>query len=326
MRTLRILSVLLLSFLPPTIAGAQVDSLSKKLAVVTSFRDATEGRPYTDALERSLQNLGWTPHANLTVSYIWAGSEPAKIATAVGNLSSEKTDIILAAGTGVLTAVKKAVAHTRVVFIQISDPVGGGFVESLERPNGNMTGVRNPDLSIFGERVAITRQLAPSIKRILVLSEPGYPTVQGASREIQKTAAMLGVSVTSAFVGDEAEAQDAIQAFARGENGALAIITSPKMTALRQLTLSASKYRLPAVYPLRSYVEAGGLASYGITQIGMYEQAAEIIDLVLKGKQPGGIPVQSPTKMEFLIKRNVAVDLGLGIPDSLVSRGAIVID
>jgi putative ABC transport system substrate-binding protein len=263
----------------------------------------------------------------LTISYIWAGSDPAKIAAAVEKLSEEKSDVILAAGTGVLTAVNKAVHGPPVVFIQISDPVGGGFVQSLEKPNGNMTGVRNPDLSIFGERIAITRQLAPSIKRVLVLSEPGYPTIQRALREIQKTATTLGMSVISRSVAGATEAEQAIQEFAKGEDGALAIITSPKMTALRQLiTQLAAKFRLPAVYPLRSYVEAGGLASYGISVVGMYEQVPEIIDLVLKGKQPGDIPVQAPTKTEFLIKRKAATDLGLQIPGSLMTRGATLVD
>jgi ABC-type uncharacterized transport system substrate-binding protein len=229
--------------------------------------------------------------------------------------------------TGVSTAVKKVVAKTPVVFIQISDPVGGGFVQSFDKPNGNMTGVRNPDFSIFGERVAITKQLAPSIKRVLVLSEPDYPTISGALREIQKTAATLGISVTSKSVTAATEAEQAIQEFASDEGGALSIITSPKMTTLRHVIAgSAAKFRLPAVYPLRSYVDAGGLASYGISEVGMYEQATEIIDLVLKGKRPGEIPVQAPTTSEFLIKKKVAAELGLRIADSLASKGAILLD
>src|ERR1041385_1440520 len=262
MRTKWLLSFLLVSCALCTIARAEPNSSPKKLTVVASFNDGIQGRPYAAALENSLQKLGWTPHANLTVSYIWAGSDPAKIAAAVEGLPETKPDVILAAGTGVLTSVSKVVHGTPVVFISISDPVGGGFVQSLEKPNGNMTGVRNPDLSIFGERIAITKQLAPPIKRVLVLSEPGYPTIPRALQEIQKTATMLGMSVTSSSVADAAEAGQAIEEFAKNGGGALAIITSPKMTVLRQLvTQSAAKFRLPAVYPLPSYVEAGGLAS-----------------------------------------------------------------
>ena len=237
----------------PVVAGAQVDSFPKKLTVVMSFNDDRQGRPYADALESSLRRTGWIPRGNLTISYIWAGSEPVKIKAAVEKLSREKFDVILAAGTGVLTAVKSVVAQTPVVFVQISDPVGGGFVQSLDKPNGSMTGVRNPDLSIFGDRIAITKQLAPSTKRVLVLSEPGYPTIQGALREIQKTAAMLSLSVTSKSVADSTGTEQAIQEFARDEGGALAIITSPKMTEARYSAESLSvvfPYSIDASAPL----------------------------------------------------------------------------
>ncbi len=325
MRTLR-LSIVFLSFLCCTMAGAQVVISPKKLTVVT-FNDSTQGRSYANALENSLRKMGWAPGANLMVSYIWAGSEPAKIAVSVEKILDEKPDVILTASTGVSTAVKKVAGQTPVVFVLVSDPVGAGFVQSLDKPNGNMTGVRNSDFSIFGERVEITKQIAPSIKRLLVLSEPGYPTIPGALREIQKTAATVGVSVSSKSVTTATEAEQTIQEFASDGGGALAVIPSPKTLALGQvITGSAAKFRLPAVYPLRSYVDAGGLASYGTSLVGMYEQAGEIIDLVLKGKRPGEIPVQAPTKFEFFIKRKAAAELGLQIPDSLTSKGAIFLD
>jgi putative ABC transport system substrate-binding protein len=302
MRTLR-LSVLFYFLVCCAMALAQLDVSPKKLTVVT-FNDSNQGRGLCDTLENSLDKIGWAPGANLMISYVWAGSEPEKIAAAVKELSDNKADVILAASTGVATAVKKVAGQTPVVFVLVSDPVGDGFVESLEKPNGNMTGVRNSDFSIFGERLAITKEMAPSVKRLLVLSEPGYPTIPGGVREIHKTASTLGVSVTSKSVTTAAQAEQTIEEFARGEDGALAIIPSPQMVALgKDITGAATKFRLPAVCPLRSYVDVGGLASYGASFVGMYEQVAEIIDLVLRGKRPGEIPVQAPTKFEFLINR-----------------------
>jgi putative ABC transport system substrate-binding protein len=214
-----------------------------------------------------------------------------------------------------------------IVFAATVDPVGSGFVDSLARPGGNTTGFLLFEYSLSGKWLELLKQIAPSMKQAAVLRDTNNPAGNAQFGAIQAVAPSLGVEVRPFNMRDAGDIERAITAFAGTENGGLVVTGSPSGTVHRDLIVSlTARNRLPAVYPSRLFVTAGGLISYGTDFVNQYRRAADYVDRILKGEKPADLPVQAPIKYELAINLKTAKTLGLIIPTSLIARADEVIE
>jgi putative ABC transport system substrate-binding protein len=311
----------------PLSGRAQQPDRRKRIGVLMGLvQNDPSSRPYIVAFESKLQSLGWTSGQNLEIDYRWTGGDAERFRTDAAELAKLDLDAILATSTGALQSLQRATKTAPIVFVQVTNPDSGGFVASLERPGGNITGVSNPDVSIVGDRLKMLKEIAPKVARALAIFEPDYPTVPSSLLALESAAAQIGVRASSAGARDAAGIDKAIREFAREPNGGLLVIQSPPLVALRERTVAlAADQGLPGVYPLRSYAASGGLASYGNDLIVIYAQAAALIDRILKGEKPGEISVQPPAKFEVVINLKTAKTLGIEIPPAVMARATDVI-
>ena len=236
-------------------------------------------------------------------------------------------DVILAGGGAVVPSLLQATRTVPIVFTGTPDPVGAGFVESLARPGGNATGFTIFEYGISGKWLELLKEIAPYVTRVAVIRDPAIAAGLGAWGAIQSVAPSLGVELRPLGVRDAGEIERVVTAFARSSNGGLIVTGSTLATVHRELiTTLAARYRLPAVYPQRSFVTVGGLISYGPDSIDPYRQAAGYVDRILKGEKPADLPVQAPTKYELAINLKTAKALGLDVPPTLLARADEVIE
>jgi len=214
------------------------------------------------------------------------------------------------------------------VFVQVTDPVAGGFIASLSRPGSNVTGIANFGSSIAGDRLRALKDIAPQLARILLVYDRNYPIPPGLLRATELAATSLGVGLTGggARNGDELEAR--VRDFVRESNGGLIVLfPSPFASTHRQRIISlAAAHRLPAIYPLASYAEAGGLISYGVNTPAMWQEAGSYVDRVLRGENPGELPVQEPRRVDIVVNLRTAKALGLTLPQAFLMRADRVIE
>jgi putative ABC transport system substrate-binding protein len=236
-------------------------------------------------------------------------------------------DVILASGGSLVGALRQATRTVPIVFVQVSDPVGGGFVESMARPGGNATGFTQFEYGISAKWLELLKQIAPHLTRVAVLRDPAIPAGIGQLGAIQAAAPSLGVELRPIDVRDADEIERAITTFARGSNGGLIVTTSALAIGHRDLIITlATRHRLPAVSPYRLFVSGGGLISYGPDTIDPHRRAASYVDRILKGEKPADLPVQAPTKYEMIINLKTAKALGLTVPQTLLVAADEVIE
>jgi putative ABC transport system substrate-binding protein len=236
-------------------------------------------------------------------------------------------DAIVAAGSAPVAALQRATSTIPIVFVAVPDPVGAGYVASLARPGGNITGFAFFDYSISGKWLELLKDVAPSVKRAAVIRDAGIAAGAGQYGVLQAVAPAFGIEVTPAGVRDPSEIEAAIAAFAEGADGGLIVTGNAPAVVHRSLIISlAAKHRLPAVYPFRFFVTDGGLISYGPDTVDPYRRAAGYVDRILKGEKPGDLPVQHPTKFELVINLKTAKALGITMPPSLLARADEVIE
>ena len=278
------------------------------------------------AFLQALAQLGWTIGRNVRIDIRWAPNT-ADIRRAAPELIALAPDVILAHGAGALAPLLQATRTVPIVFPVIADPVAGGFVESLARPGGNATGFMLFENSISGKWLELLKQVAPGVKRVIVLWEPTTPTGPAQFSVIQAVAPSLNVEVTSLNKRDAGDIERAVAAFARAPNGGLIVTPGVVADLNRDLIITlAARHRLPTVYYDRSFVAAGGLVSYGPDRIDMYRQSAGYVDRILKGEKPADMPVQAPTKYELVINLKTAKALGLSVPLTLLAGANEVIE
>jgi len=214
-----------------------------------------------------------------------------------------------------------------IVFVNVIDPVGAGFVDTLARPGGNVTGFMNFEYSLSGKWLELLKQIAPSMTRAAVLKDPAFGVGSVQFGAIQAVAQSLGIEVSPINVRDAGEIERAIAAFARSANGALIVTSGVSASVHRDLIIAlAARYKLPAVCANRSNVTGGGLIFYGPDRIDQFRRAAGYVDRILKGEKPGDLPVQAPTKYELVVNLKTAKSLGLTIPDKLLALADEVIE
>jgi ABC-type uncharacterized transport system substrate-binding protein len=291
-----------------------------------------ENDPETQARVRALlerlQQLGWTDGRNVRVDYRFGAADVDRSRRYAAELIALAPDVIQASGTGPVAALQQATRTVPIVFAQVPDPVNAGFVDSLARPGGNATGFTVwEEFGTSGKWLELLKEIAPQVTRVAVLRDPTIPAGIGQTGAIQSVAPSLGVQVSPVGVRDSGEIERSISAFAREANGGLIVLGAPLAIMQRELISTlAVRHRLPAVYPVRLFVVAGGLISYGPDSIEPYRRAAGYVDRILKGEKAADLPVQNPTKFELVINLKTARALSLEIPPTLLARADEVIE
>jgi putative ABC transport system substrate-binding protein len=276
---------------------------------------------------QQLQQLGWTDGRNVRIDYRWSVGSADVARKYAAELVALAPDVILANGGATMAPLLQATRSVPIVFVQVTDPVGGGFVESLARPGRNATGFTNFEYGIGGKWLELLKQVAPNMTRVGVLRDPLNTSGTGLFGAIQTVAPSFGVEASPLGLHDADEIERGITAFARGANGGLIATPSALSSVHRELIIAqAARHQLPAVYPFRYFVTGGGLIYYGPDPVDQYRRAAGYVDRILKGEKPGDLPVQTPSKYELAINLKTAKVLSLTIPPNLLARADEVIE
>jgi ABC-type uncharacterized transport system substrate-binding protein len=289
--------------------------------------DDPEGQARLIAFVRALQQFGWTDGRNVRIDSRWATTNAVEISRHAAELAALAPDAILASSSQTLAELQQATRTVPIVFVNVVDPVGSGFVDSLARPGGNTTGFLLFEYSLSGKWLELLKQIAPNVTRAAVLRDTGNPSGNAQFGAIQSVAPSFGVEVSPINMRDASEIERAAAAFARSANGGLIVTGAPSAAAHRNLIITlAARHNLPAVYFQRNFPAAGGLISYGPDFTDQYRSATAYIDRILKGEKPADLPVQAPTKYELVINLKTAKALGLIVPPTLLARADEVIE
>jgi putative tryptophan/tyrosine transport system substrate-binding protein len=303
---------------------ARAQQPARRIGVLMSGAQADpEAQARLAAFLDGLQQLGWTVGRNVRIDTRYVESNGS-----VEELIALGPDVILASASASVAALQRITGSVPIVFANVIDPVGAGFVAGLARPGGNTTGFSAFEYSLGGKWLEVLKEFAPSMTRAAVLRDPTFPGGIGQFAAIQALAPpSLGVELTPIDVRDPDKIERAIAAFALERNGGLIVTASQAALAHRDLIISlATRHRLPNVYPFRYYPAAGGLASYGPDSNDAHKRAAGYVDRILKGAKPADLPVQAPTKYELVINLKTAKALGLTVPLTLLGRADEVIE
>ena len=311
----------------PLAASAQQPERVRRIGVLSALaEDDPESVTRRATFEQTLKALGWTNGNNLRVDYRWSGNDADRIRKLVAELIALAPDLIVTSGNIVLAPMMQATRTIPIVFVQTVDPVGSGFVKSLARPGGNITGFTQFEYSLAAKWVELLKQIAPHVTRAAVIRDPTRGPGIGQFAVVQAIAPSLGMELSPINALDVSEMESAIAEFARSPNGGL-IVTVGETAFHRDLIIAlAAKHQLPAVYPYHYFASGGGLISYGPDTIEQYRRAAAYVDRILKGEKPADLPVQAPTKYELVINLKTAKALGLTVPPTLLARADQVIE
>jgi putative ABC transport system substrate-binding protein len=312
----------------PLAAQAQQSERVRRIGVLTNLAENDpEERRRIAAFLQALQKLGWRDGDNVRIDYRVALGKVDNARRYAAELVALAPDVILASGSVSTGALFEATSTVPIVFAHVPDPVGAGFVESLTRPGGNLTGFSPFEYAMSGKWLELLKEIAPRVASVGVLRDRAIAAGTGQFGAIQAAAASLGVELSPIGVRDADEIERAITAFARGSNRGLIETASPLALIHRDLIITlAAKNRLPVVYADRIFVTDGGLISYGTDYSDLYRRAAGYVDRILKGERPADLPVQYPTKYELAVNLKTAKTLGLDVPPSLLARADEVIE
>ena len=311
----------------PLTAHAQPSERPRRIGMLLYLKEGDpEAQRYVAALLEELRARGWVGDRNLRVDYRWTGGDADRIQRYAEELVALKPDVILTAGGSYVGPVKKIAPSVPIVFVQVSDAVGGGLVESLAHPGGNATGITNFEFDISAKWLELLKTTTPGMTRTAVLRDPANPSGTGQFGAIQVAAHALGVEVSPVGLHDAAEIERGVNEFARRANGGLIITPSALAIVHRELIVAlAARHRLPAMYPFRYFTASGGLMSYGPDVIDQYRGAARYIDRILRGEKPANLPVEQSTKVALVVNLRTARALGLTVPESVLARADEVI-
>ena len=312
----------------PIAARGQARDGTRRLGVLMGGSDDPLGRARAAALVQGLSALNWDDSGNLRIDWRWAGGDPVLYERYAGELIALDPEVLVAWSSPSVAALRRQTSTIPIVLVNVTDPVGQGFVESLARPGGNITGFTDYDPPMAGKWLGMLTQITPPVARVAVVFNPATAPFAGLMlRVIEESAASLGVAVRAAPCRDDDEIEAVMAGLAREERGGLLVLPENFMVTHRVAVITlAAKYRLPAVYPYRSFTAIGGLMSYGIDPNDLFRRAASYVDLILKGAKPADFPVQNPNKFELVINLKTANTLGITIAPSLLDHADEVIE
>src|SRR5262245_37142657 len=312
----------------PLAARAQQRDRMRRIGVLLPFAENDpEALSSITAFKQTLELLG-RADGNVQIEYRWV-PDIGRIGSAAAELVAMEPDVILTA-TGVLVAaLKRETSTIPIVFVLTPDPVGVGLVTSLARPGGNLTGFTHFEYQTAGKWLELLKEIAPTVERVLTFAGESPMPPQGvrAMGAVESVGQAIGVKVISATASNAAEIRRIMEEFAKDPNGGLITLSGPRISIHRELIAAlAAQYRLPASYPYRHFVQAGGLISYSIDVKEQFRQAARYVDRILRGEKPADLPVQAPTKYELVVNLRAAKVLGLNAPATLLARADEVIE
>jgi putative ABC transport system substrate-binding protein len=311
----------------PIAARAQRSGAMRRIAVVGALAaDDVETVKRTAAFEQALAALGWTKGRTIVIDYHWVADDFVLAQKTAIEVVAHAPDVLLASSNFVIAPLSKATRNIPIVMVQVIDPVGSGYVESMARPGGNITGFTQFEYSLAGKWLDVLMEIAPRTSRVAVLRDPTRSQGIGQFAVIQAMAPARGVEPIPIDFSNVADMERRITAFASGPNGGMIATASGIAIHRAAIIAAANKNHLPTTYPFRYYVADGGLVSYGPDTVDQYRRAASYIDRILKGENPASLPVQGPTKYELTINLKTAKTLGLTVPQSILARADEVIE
>ena len=312
----------------PLKARAQKGDFVKRIGILMNLAaDDSEGQTRLAVMLQGLRELGWIDGENVRIDPRWAAADDDRFRSYAGELVALMPDVILAATGPAVAALQHITRTVPIIFVIVIDPVGGGFVSSLARPGGNTTGFTVYEYSISAKWLELLKRIAPNLSRVAVIRDPTLVSGTGQLAAVQAVAPSFDVELSPVDVRDSNEMQTAIAAFARSPGGGLIVSASPSARIHQKLLIAlAAKYKLPAIYYARYFVDAGGLISYGPDFADQFRRAASYVDRILKGEKPADLPVQAPTKYELVINLETAKALGIEMPPTLLARADEVIE
>ena len=313
----------------PLAARAQQPERMRRIGVLmASAADDPVSQTCFAAFLQGMSRLGWTDDRNVLIDTRWATTNADDLRRHAAELVALAPEVLVAGtGTATVAPLLQATRTLPIVFVIVIDPVGAGFVTSLDRPGGNATGFLMFEYGLSGKWLELLKQIAPAVTRAAVVRDPAVASGIGQFAAVQAVAPSLGVDLTPVDARDASEIERAITAFARSGNAGLIVTASPVALRHRDLIVTlAARYRLPAVYTAGPYAVAGGLISYGPDLLDQYRRAAGYVDRILKGEKPADLPVQAPTRYELIINLKTAKAIGLTVPPTLLARADEVIE
>jgi putative tryptophan/tyrosine transport system substrate-binding protein len=312
----------------PLVADAQPREQKRRVAVLMGglLSNDSGGQAEAAALEAGLTELGWKLGGNIELEYRWPGAELDQVTTAANEILTMRPDLVVSRSTPITAIMLNR--GLPIVFVLVTDPLGSGFVQSLGRPGGNVTGFSVLESSVGGKWLALLKEAAPAVSRVSLLFNPETaPFAEGYRRSAEAAAPTLGMTVVSAPCGNAAHIESAFDARARTGNGGIIGIPDTFINEHRDLIIElAARHRLPAVYGIRDFVPIGGLLAYSADFVAIFHRAADYVDQVLRGVRPGELPVQAPDKFTLSINLKTAGAIGLSLPPNLIARADEVIE
>jgi putative ABC transport system substrate-binding protein len=308
--------------------AVRAQSGMRRLALLMNYsEDDPEGQAWVVVFRETLEKLGWTLGRNLAIEFHWGMQDLERTRAAAGNLVRSVPDAILVFGGPNVAPLQEATSTIPIVFVLVSEPVALGFVASLARPSGNITGFTNLEATIGAKSLALLKEMAPRVTRFAVMFNPERSTIGAQlARSAQAAAQQLAAQLIEAQVRRPTDIEETLAALAREQHSGLIVAPDDFVSNHRKLVLDlATRYRLPAIYPYRFYADDGGLMSYGVDTRQQLRQAASYIDRILRGEKPSSLPVQQPVKFELVINLKTAKALGLTIPETLLATADEVI-
>jgi putative ABC transport system substrate-binding protein len=312
----------------PLAATAQQNQRIRRIGILMGQAAADEqGQARSTALMQALQNLGWVDGHNVQIDIRWGAANSEQIRRYSSELLALSPDVVVASGSATVGPLLQATNSVPIVFVVVPDPVGAGFVDSLARPGGNVTGFTIFEYSIGAKWLELLKEISPRTKRIAVLRDAAIAAGVGQFGAIQSAAPALGIELSPVNVRDAGEIERGVTSFARLSDGGLIVTGSSLASVHRDLIVTlAMRHNLPTIYYERFFVSAGGLLSYGPDLVDQHRAAATYVDRILKGERPADLPVQAPTKYELAINLKTAKTLGLAVSPTLLARADEVIE
>jgi len=323
MRLIGLAVVLALGLLLAPLAAQAQPPRTPRIGVLSNG-NPTASNPQQEALRRRLRELGWIEGQTLTFEYRWADGDNSRFPVLVAELVQLKVDVIVLSGPSAMRAAQKATNTIPIVFVLLSDPAVGGYVTSLARPGGNMTGLASQYEELITKQLQLLQEALPKISRVAILQQrESSPAILSAA---ETAARNLALTARTRVVSQVSELEGVFKTARSERVGAIHVLPSPVFNAHRKRLIElAARYRLPAVYEFREYVEDGGLMSYGPSIVEMFRGMASYVDRILKGAKPGDLPIERPTKFELVLNLKTAKTLGLTIPQTLLQRADEII-